>query len=30
MCENEPQIGDVHECVVEGGEDAGDTEDEFT
>lgn len=27
---NEPEIGDVDESVVEGGEDTGNTEDEFT
>jgi hypothetical protein len=27
---DEPEIGDVDECVVERGEDTGNTEDEFT
>ena len=27
---NEPEIGDMDEGVVEGGEDPGNTEDEFT
>ena len=30
LCGDEPEIGDVDEGVVEGCEDAGDAEDEFT
>ena len=29
LCIDEPEIGDVDECVVEGSEYAGDTEDEL-
>lgn len=27
---NEPEIGNMDECIVEGRKDTGDTEDEFT
>lgn len=30
LSSNEPEIGDMDEGVVEGGEDTGDAEDEFT